>query len=241
MPQRSATKLIAGLCLVLAVISAVAVYRRIMEGRGDPDVFSLTHFSHTVFAAQARSGPRYAAIVGDSIAANAKYQPVCERPVVVAAVAGARLDHALHDILPLLQHERPSSILIAIGVNDSKRLITTPRPERLAMFESQYRAVIAGAKALTPDVAVVLIPPVGKDDWFGDVAFEAALIAEFNRIITRQAAQAQVPLFSLAALAGPDGFARAGTTVDGVHPSVAGYGVWMEAIEQAWNRIKACR
>jgi lysophospholipase L1-like esterase len=241
MPQRAATKLIAGLCVVLALMSAAAVYRSVMRGRGDPDVFALVGFSRAVFAAQVRTGPRYPAIVGDSIAAQTAHQPVCGRPVVVAAIAGASLRHALADILPLLRHDPPAGLVIAIGVNDAKRLIAAPRARRLAAFEADYGALIVKAQALTPDVAVVLIPPVGKDDWFGAAAFDADLIAEFNRIITRLAAEAHVPVFSLSALAGPDGFARAGATVDGVHPSAAGYAVWMSTIEQAWNRIKACR
>lgn len=241
MAQRTAPRLIAGLCLVLALMSVAAVHRSVMRARGDPDVFALVDFSRTVFEAQARTGARYPAIVGDSIAAQAAYQSVCGQQVVVAAVAGASLRHALADILPLLAYHRPSSLLIAIGVNDSKRLLVTPRAQRLATFEAEYRALIAKAQALTSAVAVVLIPPVGKDDWFGDVAFEAALIAAYNEIITRLATDARVPVVALAALAGPDGFARAGTTVDGVHPSVYGYGIWMSVIDQAWSRIKVCR
>jgi lysophospholipase L1-like esterase len=240
MTIRRVGRIIALLTVILVGVGQLWLYRAIMAGRGDPDMFDLFHFRRAVQAQVNGSTTGYAVIVGDSIAANAPTQTVCGRSVVVAAVNGGQLRHILDDIFPLLQRQRPAQLVIAVGVNETKRLVTTPRAERLAVFTRDYRQVLIGAKALTAATAVVLIPPVAKIGFMGDNVFDATLIAAFNRVIEILAADLNVPVFALTSLAGPDGFAREDATVDGVHPTPAGYAIWMEAVEQAWHRIQTC-
>jgi lysophospholipase L1-like esterase len=242
--SKLAQHIIFALAVIFALVALFAVYRAIWSARGDPDIVEVYRFRRTVQTQLNQTGPAYAAIIGDSIAAKAPHRSaaerLCGRPLVTAALDGAQLRHALDDILPLLQDRRPDQIVIAIGVNETKRLITKPRRGRLAEFTQLYRRLLVDAQALTPAVAVLLIAPVAKDGPMGDQVFDGTLIAEFNKIISGLAAEANVPTFSLAAFADTDGFARRGLTVDGVHPTSAGYAVWMDAADQAWTSVTRC-
>jgi GDSL-like Lipase/Acylhydrolase family len=221
------------LCLAIALL-----WRNHSKVDGDPLAASLADLGPSISATQAR-GPSYVAIIGDSITVAAPHQPVCGRPLAVAAVGGTRIIHALRDILPHLQKSPPAALLIALGTNDSKRWIRKTRAQKLADFKAEYRTLLTAAKVASANVGVVMIPPVGKGE--GDAGFEAAIIAEFNEIIQVLATEAGVPTFSLAGLAGADGFARVGLTTDGVHLSAAGYGIWMDVVGQAWTAVKPCQ
>ena len=93
---------------------------------------------------------------------------------------------------------------------------------------------------LTPNVAVILSPPVGKGQAAGDIMFDPSLITDINDLIRTIAAGAKLPVFSLAGLARPDGYARVDVTLDGVHLSAAGYAVWNKVVAQAWQTVGIC-
>jgi lysophospholipase L1-like esterase len=240
MTRRQVGTIVAALTVFMIGAGQFWLYRAIMAGRGDPDIIDLFHFRRTI-QAQIKDNPAsYSVIIGDSIVANAPAQSVCGQRVVAAAVNGGQLRHILDDIFPLLHRQPPAHIVIAIGINETKRLVTTSRAQRLANFASEYRRVLTMAKSLTSATAVLLIAPVAKTGFMGDSVFDTTLITAFNHTIELLADEFNVPVFTLAGLASPNGFARDDATVDGVHPTPAGYVIWLEALARAWRGIQTC-
>jgi lysophospholipase L1-like esterase len=205
-----------------------------------PEPASFERYLRLLHTEQLAGGPSYSAMVGDSITANGPHLMVCGKPVLRAAFNGARVQALVDHVVPTLREKPPSALLLAAGVNDTWRHIPTPRPQRVAEFRAAYSSLIGAAQALTPQVGVVLIGPVAERGDLSATFFDTDLIREFNLIIEELAAKAAVPTFTLAALAGADGFARDGLMLDGVHPSAAGYAIWTTAVEQAWTRVKLC-
>jgi hypothetical protein len=238
MPDRSPSLLSWALCALIVLVAWWGVDR--WRARLAAEPATLARYLRTVAADQERAGPRYRAMIGDSITVAGRLLPVCDGPVLKAAFNGAQVQHAVDHIILPLRSRPPAAILIAIGVNDAWRHIVTPRAQRLTDFAASYRRLIREAQALTPDVGLLLVPPVAKDGALGASFFDMTLIEAFNQIIVELAADAKLPTFSLAPLAGPDGLARAGTTTDGVHLTAAGYAIWMDVVTRAWSRIMPC-
>jgi lysophospholipase L1-like esterase len=200
----------------------------------------IERYLRTVAGDQTRAGPGYSVLIGDSITVAAPLLPVCGRAVVKAAFNGAQVQHALDYIMPPLRQVPPGSVLIAVGVNNAWRHVTTPRPQRLAEFEASYRRLIDDVLALTPRVGLVLLPSVAKEGPLGASFFDQPLINEYNQIVSGLAAEKRLPTFPLSELDGPDGLSRAGLTRDGVHLTAAGYAIWMQAVTKAWRQVKPC-
>jgi lysophospholipase L1-like esterase len=223
--------------VLVGLIAALATYSWIQPG---DEPASFDRYLKQLAAAQQQGGPQYTAMVGDSITAGAQLPLVCGKPVVKAAFNGARVAELVDHVVPALRANPPSAVLLAAGVNDTWRHLQGLKSERMDEFRASYRALIDAARALTPHVGIVLIPPVAARGDLGADFFDTALISEFNAMIGELAAEARLPVVSLMALAGPDGLARAGLTLDGVHPSAAGYSIWTAAVAQAWTQIKRC-
>jgi lysophospholipase L1-like esterase len=198
----------------------------------------LADFGRHVQAQLQHSGPGYCGIIGDSITAAAPLSLVGDKPPIKAAVNGARVGDAIRHIMPLLDGSVPSCLLLAIGVNDTKFQFPEPRLQRLSDFARDYRTLLHCARQLTPHVGIVMIGPVAKGMDVGDSFFDASLIVAFNGIIREIATEANVPTFSLSALAGADGLARADVTYDGVHLSETGYRLWNAEVERAWQQLQ---
>jgi lysophospholipase L1-like esterase len=221
--------------LLIGLIIGVAAY-----GWTRPKGITLDRYLGELSAAQHRGGYLYTAMVGDSITAGSPQLLVCGKPVVKAAFDGARVAELVAHVVPSLRTKPPSAILLAAGINDAWRHIATPKGQRLVDFRNAYHALISATKALTPTVGIVLIPPVSRQGELGANFFDPALIAELNGIIASLATELQVPTVSLDTLAGADGLALEGMTLDGVHPSPAGYAIWAATVFQAWTRLTSC-
>ncbi len=224
-------------CVLSVLIVALATYGWNRRNAVPPQIAS---FVDGLEAAQRLGGPQYSAIVGDSITAAAPLPSVCGKPVVKAAFDGARVAELVAHVVPRLAATPPSAVLLAAGVNDTWRRIPMSREQRLTEFRTSYRTLIVRARALTPHVGIVLIPPVAREGALGATFFDTTLIEQFNGIIIELAAQSGLPTFTLAAMAGADGFTPAELTRDGVHPTDAGYAVWIKAVNEAWPRVKTC-
>jgi hypothetical protein len=223
--------------LGLLIGSAVA-YRTATEPTADVD--TMADFGRQIRSELRQHGDGYLAMIGDSITAVSPDQRICGRPVLRVAYGGAQIEDALQDLMPLLAGSRPAALVIAIGVNDAQRRIAKSQDRLLADVAVRYRTLLQQAKALTPNVAVVQAPPVAQGQPMGDVFFDPSLITAINTLIRDAAADAGIPVFSLSGLARSDGFARDGVTLDGVHLSAAGYGIWRDVASQAWQRVGAC-
>jgi lysophospholipase L1-like esterase len=238
MTDRRPSTLSSVLCGLIVLVALLAAYR--WQTRPQAEAATLERYLRTLAADQASAGPGHSAIIGDSLTVAAPLLPVCGRVVVKAAFNGAQAQQAVDYIMPPLSTSPPAAVLIAIGVNDAWRHIATPRAQRLADFDVAYRGVIDAALALTPTVGIVLLPSVAKDGDLGVSFFDPPLIDQFNQIIVKLAKNKQLPVFSLAALSGPDGFSRSGLTHDGIHLTPAGYAVWMQVVTLAWRTIQPC-
>jgi lysophospholipase L1-like esterase len=182
----------------------------------------------------------FVAILGDSITERALAKSLCGKFLLNAGVGGATVGSVLRDILPLFAPKKPRAMLIAVGVNDASRVSPEPRDRRIAVFTEEYRRLLEGAKALTPNLAVALIGPVEVRRDLGELYYDPDLIVTFNGIIEKAAAEANVPVVSLAALADERGYAREGMTVDGVHLSAQGYDIWRERLYEGWSTAVKC-
>ena len=186
--------------------------------------------------------PDYVAIVGDSITEANSRRSACNRPLFNAGVSGTTVSGVNRDTLPLLREHPPRAMLLAIGVNDARRVSSKTSPERVIEFEREYRAMLSTAKTITAHVGVATIAPVEKGKVLGDTHYDIGLIRQFNDIIRRVAQDMQIAVTELADLADEQGFAREGATLDGVHLSPLAYRQWWSAIDRGWSAIvKDCR
>jgi lysophospholipase L1-like esterase len=234
MLQRKVLGLLAGL---VVVVSALGFARAVLHSA--PAGLTLVDIQNLLSTQIAKQEAGYSAIVGDSITVAAPSQTLGGQKVLRVAYGGARIDGALTNLMPLMTDRPPTALIIAIGVNDAQRGIEKSRDQLLADVATNYRALLLRAKRLTPRVAVVLSPPVGRGQPMGDIIYDPALIVAINAIMQAVADELQIPVLALSALAGMDGFARPDTTLDGVHLSAAGYAIWSDVTAQAWQTIYA--
>ena len=186
--------------------------------------------------------PDYIAMVGDSITEANSRRSACNRPLFNAGVSGTTVSGVNRDTLPLLREHPPRAMLLAIGVNDARRVNSKTSPERVIDFEREYRAMLSTAKAITAHVGVATIAPVEKGKVFGDTHYDIDLIRQFNVIIRRVAQDMKIAVTELTDEADEQGFAREGATLDGVHLSPLAYRQWWSAIDRGWSAIvKDCR
>jgi lysophospholipase L1-like esterase len=220
--------------IILFTLSGVAILSSVIAagGRSDRGAAGLSVADVQQYI---RRNPNYLAIIGDSITALAPEQLVHGQKVLRLAYGGAQIEGVRRNRVPLMLQRAPRALIVAIGVNDSQRGIQKPRDQLLADVAVSYRALLREAQALTPRVAVVLSPPVGRGQPMGDVFFDPNLIVAINAIMTAAAAEFEIPVLALSDLADADGFAREDVTLDGVHLSAAGYAIWTSVIEQAFK------
>lgn len=179
----------------------------------------------------------YVAIVGDSITEALSKQAACGFPLLNAGIGGATISEADRDILPLLRVRAPQALVIAVGVNDARKMSTKPRPQRIRDFEHEYRALLAAAKTMSPRIAVATIGPVEKGRVYGDAVYDSGLIKQFNDIIRSVSKENDILAIDLSIMADAAGFARDGSTIDGVHLSAQGYAGWWSAIEDGLSSV----
>jgi lysophospholipase L1-like esterase len=144
------------------------------------------------------------------------------------AVNGYRTDDLIAEELPLVSVFHPTLVTILIGAND----IVAGSSE--VRYRQQLRAIHARVRADAPDAKVYALP---QPDWslsragasFGDPATIAAQIERFNTIAREEAegpAAAYVDIFPLMR----EQMRRKMLAPDGLHPSVAAYAEWADAL-----------
>jgi GDSL-like Lipase/Acylhydrolase family len=232
-PHRYSRISLAAWWLTISVTAALMTYRAFVTRAQSPTVLE-QHLSSIQATFQASDANPFA-IIGDSLTADAPEQVVCGKKVVRIAFGGAQIAHARQHLMPILAKNPPAGLILAIGINDAQRRISKSRRQLIADVDADYRQLLRQAKELTPHVAVILNPPVGKDQPMGDDFFDPNLIIAVNDVIRTAANDANVPAFALAALAQPNGSAHADFTLDGVHLSPAGYAIWSGVVLDAWQ------
>ena len=199
--------------LLVAVVAAVAVLSGLMLGKPRGSQFDraglATRKAIVVEHQIAQIDGDYALIVGDSIVERARLGSVCGLPVVTAGVSGSTLEE-LQSLFERIAKMRPPKLLVlAAGINSFRN----PGTGDAAKWEASF---LASLETLDRVSAVVAL--IDSDDVDSDAVRNA------NQIIRRHAEErnyAVVPAIS------------AELTLDGVHPSAAGYAVWAENLGQS--------
>ena len=142
-------------------------------------------------------------------------------------VSGARTADVLREQVPLAEGLDPDLVFVGIGANDAIHL-TPIDAVRSDMEEALRRLRATGAAVVVagaPDMHIeaFLEPLRSLSAWRGRMVEDA---------ITSAARAQGVPVVPLRAVAGPRFAAnpRLYNSPDRLHPSAAGYGVWVDAI-----------
>jgi lysophospholipase L1-like esterase len=169
-------------------------------------------------------------VLGDSIVeASTLPRNVCGHPIINAGLNGASTASDLGDWLAAsLGEKRPSSIVVALGINDA----LVPKPISKDVFEQRYALLLTQLSKLTNHLFILAIPPVEtRQRMTEEMQKEViATIGSFNAILPGLARRANATFLPLPEM-------PPSHTIDGVHLSSGGYGVWNDALIQGVSTI----
>ena len=165
-------------------------------------------------------------VIGDSIVeASTLPRSTCGHSIVNAGLNGASTASDLGSWLaPTLDGKRAALIVVSLGVNDA----LAPAPLSKANFEDRYGALLALLSKLTPQLAVLEIPPVEAQGRMTVKMQDEVMqtINAYNSILPDLARRNGATFLALAAVPKPH-------TIDGVHLNSDGYLAWDKAVMQA--------
>jgi lysophospholipase L1-like esterase len=138
--------------------------------------------------------------------------------------------------LPRLAALRPDVVTLLIGVNDVVQGVPVAkyRANVARILDELVRQVGPGRILVvtTPDYTVT---PSGAD--YGDPAAQAAGIRANNATIAEEAASRGIPVVDIHDLSLRAATDRTLVAIDGLHPSGAQYGLWVERIAPAMENL----
>jgi lysophospholipase L1-like esterase len=165
-------------------------------------------------------------VIGDSIVeASTLPRSACGHSIVNAGLNGASTASDLGSWLaPTLDGKRPALIVVSLGVNDA----LAPAPLSKANFEDRYGALLALLSKLTPQLAVLEIPPVEAQGRMTVKMQDEVMrtVNAYNSILPDMARRNGATFLALPAVPKPH-------TIDGVHLNSDGYLAWDKAVMQA--------
>jgi lysophospholipase L1-like esterase len=169
-------------------------------------------------------------VIGDSIVeASTLPRSICGHAIVNAGLNGASTTSDLGSWLSeALGSKRASLIVVSLGTNDA--LVSAAASKQ--SFGDRYGALLAQLSRLTPQLAVLAIPPVEAQ---GRMTIEMqneamATINGYNSGLPDVAGRNGATFVALPAM--PRSY-----TIDGVHLSSGGYMAWDAAVMQAAMRV----
>ncbi|SDS04308.1 SGNH/GDSL hydrolase family protein [Bradyrhizobium canariense] len=169
-------------------------------------------------------------VLGDSIVeASTLPRSICGHAIVNAGLNGASTASDLGNWLSqALDAKRAALIIVSLGTNDALVSATSSKQG----FGDRYRALLAQLSKLTPQLAVLEIPPVeAKGRMTVAMQNEAsATITEYNSVLPDVTSQSGAAFVALPAMQKP-------STIDGVHLSSGGYQAWDRAVTETAARI----
>jgi lysophospholipase L1-like esterase len=165
-------------------------------------------------------------VIGDSIVeASTLPRLTCGHSIVNAGLNGASTASDLGSWLaPTLDGKRPPLIVVSLGVNDA----LASAPQSKANFEDRYGALLALLSKLTPQLAVLEIPPVEAQGRMTVKMQDEVMqtVNAYNSILPNLARRNGATFLALPAVPKPH-------TIDGVHLNSDGYLAWDKAVMQA--------
>jgi len=169
-------------------------------------------------------------VLGDSIVeASTLPRSICGHAIVNAGLSGASTTSDLGDWLSQALGGKPAAlIVVSLGTNDALVSALTTKQG----FGDRYAALLAQLSKLTPQLAVMEIPPVETQGRMTDAMRNEVIttINDYNSILPDVAGRSGATFAGLPAMPRP-------TTIDGIHLSSGGYQAWDKAVMQAAARI----
>lgn len=180
-------------------------------------------------------GTGLTAIVGDSIShyAGRCWPSLGGQPYITLAFPGATSQQLMDNLSAweacLLRDTAPRRAILLVGTNDALALLAAGAPFDPAMgtaFLDTLGEIIPLLRSRMPDpsqIALATMPPMelGRSV---DAAAALPYVRGLNAVVVAGAAAEDMDVLDLyAALAGPAGFAPAGSTIDGIHPTAPTY------------------
>jgi lysophospholipase L1-like esterase len=169
-------------------------------------------------------------VVGDSIVeASTLPRSTCGHAIINAGLNGASTASDLGNWLTLaLDGKRASLIVVSLGTNDA--LVSAATSEQ--SFGDRYGALLVQLSKLTPQLAVLEIPPVeAQGRMTVELQNEAtSTINNYNSALPSVARRSGATYVALPAMPRPH-------TIDGVHLDSGGYLAWDKAVMQAAAKI----
>ena len=169
-------------------------------------------------------------VLGDSIVeASTLPRSICGHAIVNAGLGGASTTSDLGSWLSqALDHKRTALIIVSLGTNDALAPATTSNQS----FGDRYGALLAQLSKLTPQLAVLEIPPVEAKGRMTVAMQNEAMTAinDYNSILPDVARRSSATFVALPTM-------PKSHTIDGVHLSSDGYLAWDKAVMQAAARI----
>jgi lysophospholipase L1-like esterase len=157
-------------------------------------------------------------VLGDSIVeASTLPRSLCGHAIVNAGIGGASTASDLDRLLAeALSGKQAALVVVALGTNDAAK------PDSVAQYSSNYRALLARLAALTPRRAIAAIPPpeAGLEQ---AKKVSGAVIDSYNAVLPALAEEAGAGFIPLPPMPQQH-------TIDGIHLNAAGYQVWDKAI-----------
>jgi lysophospholipase L1-like esterase len=165
-------------------------------------------------------------VIGDSIVeASTLPKSTCGHSIVNAGLSGASTASDLGNWLaPTLDGKRAALIVVSLGINDA----LASAPQSKANFEDRYGALLALLSKLTPQLAVLEIPPVEAQGRMTVKMQDEVMrtVNAYNSILPDLARRNGATFLALPAVPKP-------YTIDGVHFNSDGYLAWDKAVMQA--------
>jgi lysophospholipase L1-like esterase len=169
-------------------------------------------------------------VIGDSIVeASTLPRSVCGHAIVNAGLNGASTTSDLGSWLSqALDSRRAVLIVVSLGTNDA--LVSAATSEQ--SFGDRYGALLVQLSKLTPQLAVLEIPPVeAQGRMTVELQNEAmSTINNYNSALPDVARRNGATYVALPAMPRPH-------TIDGVHLDSSGYLAWDEAVMRAAAKI----
>jgi lysophospholipase L1-like esterase len=188
------------------------------------------HFRNNVSVVRDRLSRADAGAViflGDSITLRAPLPArICGHPTINAGISG--VDAATYlSLLDTIGDFRAAAIVVALGTNNAKKINTTD-------FAGDYAALVKTLAPRAPVVVLVGLPPIEPGTETPD--FDVAAAERINREIQAFANRIGSPFVDVRAAMSIDH----PLTIDGVHPSSEGSGIWLRAIEPKTASAMGC-
>jgi lysophospholipase L1-like esterase len=187
------------------------------------DAFDPQRHARNLLRQMRQVGKPFIVVLGDSITQRVLLpETICGYPVINAGISGSRTSNFIPFAEEMARLD-PALIVLALGVNDSSRRLKTA-------FPASYAALLDSL----PKVPTILatIAPVDFNGSDGQT-IDPEAVDSVNREIRSTAESRKLPLVELAGL-------KPFETIDGVHPSVNGNALWLDAVVKGIKSALSC-